>query len=122
VTIYDLAVPVVARYATHESALFVGQLRFIPTVTTHSTGTIYPPFPVVVDLDGATDPEFELTANWTQFFSGSNPSPTPDWRWRLQELFPGGRELEFDVESDALGQSPRVRLADLIDTPHPANA
>jgi hypothetical protein len=81
-------------------------LRFIPSATVVDAGgnVVVPPLPITVltDSSGAFSVNLAVT---------DDPDTQPDgWTWRLSELFPGGREIDFLVPS---ASPPAVDFADL---------
>jgi hypothetical protein len=81
-------------------------LRFIPsaTVVDAAGNVVVPPLPITVLTDGAGAFTVDLAVT-------DDPDTQPDgWTWRLSELFPGGREVDFFVPSALPGA---VDFADL---------
>jgi hypothetical protein len=81
-------------------------LRFIPsaTVVDAAGNVVVPPLPITVLTDGAGAFSVQLAVT-------DDPDTQPvGWTWRLSELFPGGREVDFFVPSALPGA---VDFADL---------
>jgi hypothetical protein len=81
-------------------------LRFIPsaTVVDAAGNVVVPPLPITVLTDGAGAFSVNLAVT-------DDPDTQPDgWTWRLSEMFPGGREVDFFVPSALPGA---VDFADL---------
>lgn len=85
---------VTGRYDGPDGTDLAGlSLRFIPsdTVTDASGNVVVPALPITVitDFTGAFSVDLMVT---------DDPSTNPTgWAWRLSELFPGGREIDFFV-------------------------
>lgn len=81
-------------------------LRFIPSTTvTDSVGNVVvPPLPIFATTDGAG--AFSVNLEVTD---APTSSPT-GWFWRLSELFPPNREVEFQVPSSAASTVPLALL------------
>jgi hypothetical protein len=70
-------------------------LRFIPsaTVVDSSGGVVVPALPITVQTNGSGVFTVDLEVT-------DDPGTQPEgWTWRLSELFPGGREVDFLVPS-----------------------
>lgn len=81
-------------------------LRFIPstTVADAAGNVVVPPLPITVLTNGAGAFSVDLAVT-------DDPDTQPaGWTWRLSELFPGGREIDFFVPS---ALPPAVEFADL---------
>lgn len=81
-------------------------LRFIPSATVTDAGgnVVVPALPITVQTDGAGAFSVDLAVT-------DDPDTSPsDWTWRLSELFPGGREIDFLVPS---ALPPAVPFGDL---------
>lgn len=81
-------------------------LRFIPsaTVVDAAGNVVVPALPITVATDGAGHFTVDLAVT-------DDPDTAPvGWTWRLSELFPGGREVDFLVPS---ALPPAVDFADL---------
>jgi hypothetical protein len=81
-------------------------LRFIPSTTVVDAGgnVVVPALPITVITDGTGAFSVNLMVT-------DDPDTNPTgWSWRLSELFPGGREVDFFVPSTSPAS---VAFADL---------
>ena len=86
---------VVGTYTAPDGTPVAAPLRFIPSKTVYDAAgsVVIPPLPILVSADAFG--YFEVELGCTDV-AGTTPV---GWVWQMTELFPGGREIEFQLPS-----------------------